>query len=274
LTGDSRVTYLDAVPDETVIAAISDPSRRVMLDALRRRDGQTVSELGAALPHLGRHAVLKHLAVLERSALVLTRKVGRARHCYLNPVPLVALARRWLDDFAVAGGAALVNLRSYLESEGGDMTTTHHCGTTASPPRHVHQVVIAASADLVWQALTDQQESARWYFGTGVSSTWQPGARYEYRHADGRIAIEGTVERAEPPHLLVMTFAARWNEAVAADPPSRVRYEITPDGERSVVTVVHEDLMPGCATAEQVADGWPYLMSNLKTYLETGAPMP
>ena len=136
-----------------------------------------------------------------------------------------------------------------------------------------HTVVIAASADRTWHALTDAAESARWYFGTGVASSWQPGAAYTYRYPDGTVAIEGTVERIEPPHLLVMTFSARWDDATSADPESRVTWQIEPEGDLCRVTVRHEGMPVGSATEQQTGSGWPYLLSNLKTLLETGTPL-
>src|SRR5262245_55975722 len=106
------------MPDEDVIAAIADPSRRALLDALRLRNGQTVTELGACLPQLGRHAILKHVGVLERCDLVATRKTGRQRYCYLNPVPIAQLASRWLDSYTAFWAGNLTELRARFESTG------------------------------------------------------------------------------------------------------------------------------------------------------------
>jgi len=79
-------------------AALSDPTRRVILDRLKDHGGQTLSELGEGLP-MTRQAVSKHLAVLEAAELVATRREGRCKRHYLNPVPLAKLARRWLGSF-------------------------------------------------------------------------------------------------------------------------------------------------------------------------------
>jgi DNA-binding transcriptional ArsR family regulator len=100
---------------DDVIAAIADLSRRRILDALRERDGQSVGELTVALAPLGRHAVLKHVGVLESAGLVVSRKVGRERRCHLNAVPIVELAQRWIDDFGARAGAGLLALKSDLE---------------------------------------------------------------------------------------------------------------------------------------------------------------
>lgn len=103
---------------DAVIAAIADSSRRRILDALRAEDGRTVGELAAHLAPLGRHVVLKHVGVLERAGLVVTRKEGRVRRCHLNAVPIVELAQRWIDDFGVRAAGGLLALKNDLEHGG------------------------------------------------------------------------------------------------------------------------------------------------------------
>ena len=98
-----------------MIAAIADPSRRRILDALRARDGQSVGELTEELAPLGRHAGLKHVGVLEAAGLVVSRKQGRIRRCYLNAVPIVLLAQRWIDDFGARASTGLLALKADLE---------------------------------------------------------------------------------------------------------------------------------------------------------------
>lgn len=100
---------------EIVIAAIADPTRRKLLDALRAEDGQSVSELTEHVTPLGRHVVLKHVRVLEAANLVVTRKAGRQRVCHLNAVPIVQLAERWIDDFGARTASGLTALKSELE---------------------------------------------------------------------------------------------------------------------------------------------------------------
>lgn len=99
---------------DAVIAAIADPSRRRILDALKDADGQTVGELAEHLAPLGRHAVLKHVGVLEAAGLVVTRKEGRIRRCHLNAVPIVELAQRWIDDFGARAASGLLALKTDL----------------------------------------------------------------------------------------------------------------------------------------------------------------
>ena len=100
---------------DAVIAAIADPTRRRLLDALRDDDGQPITSLAQAVAPLGRHVVLKHVRVLEGAGLVVTRKVGRQRLCYLNAVPIVQLAERWIDDFGARASSGLLSLKTELE---------------------------------------------------------------------------------------------------------------------------------------------------------------
>ena len=85
---------------DEVFRAISDPSRRLLMDRLVDADGQTLSELCAYLPGMTRYGVMNHLRVLEDAALVTTRKVGRNKHHYLNPVPIQGIYERWIAKYA------------------------------------------------------------------------------------------------------------------------------------------------------------------------------
>jgi len=106
---------MSSTDTDAVIAAIADPTRRRILDSLRAEDGQPIAALVDAVAPLGRHVVLKHVRVLEAAGLVVTRKVGRQRLCYLNAVPIVQLAQRWIDDFGARASSGLLNLKTDLE---------------------------------------------------------------------------------------------------------------------------------------------------------------
>ena len=106
---------MDTTESDAVIAAIADPTRRRILDALRADDGQSVTALTEAVAPLGRHVVLKHVRVLESAELLVTRKVGRQRVCHLNAVPIVQLAQRWIDDFGARASSGLLALKTDLE---------------------------------------------------------------------------------------------------------------------------------------------------------------
>ncbi len=100
---------------DEVFRALADPSRRLLLDRLRERDGQTTTELAAALPDMTRFGVMKHLSVLVDAHLVVTEKVGRTRLHYLNPVPIRDVHDRWISNYAEPFVAGLVALRARSE---------------------------------------------------------------------------------------------------------------------------------------------------------------
>jgi uncharacterized protein YndB with AHSA1/START domain len=151
--------------------------------------------------------------------------------------------------------------------------------TTAAEPQttqttQVYRVFIKATAEQVWEAITKPEFTADYYFGSRIESTLEPGSpvRYHSGSNDG-IDIEGEVIEAEPPRKLVHTFRSLWNDDLAAEPPSRVTWEIEPaDGGVCQLTVTHDQLERSPKTAGQVS-GWTYLLSGLKTLLETGKPM-
>ncbi|MFN0150321.1 MAG: ArsR/SmtB family transcription factor [bacterium] len=101
---------------ELVFRALSDPSRRLLLDALFANDGQTLVQLQASLPEMTRFGVMKHLRILEDAGLVTTRKIGREKLHYLNPVPIRLIHDRWISKFAEPWVGALGALKRELES--------------------------------------------------------------------------------------------------------------------------------------------------------------
>ena len=215
---------------------------------------------------LGRHAVLKHVGVLEAAALITTTKDGRVRRCHLNAVPLVELAQRWLDDYALHFGGALIGLRNHLETPEEPMTLVHR-----------HSVVVDATPARVWTALLD--ENASWYFGTTLNVERADGlpvvgADYTYTYPDGTVAAEGSILVVEPERRLEMTFSPVWDDDVRDEPPCRLAWVIELVDGTTMVSVEHHDLDPESHTAQQMDGGSVYLVSNLKTWLETGAPMP
>jgi DNA-binding transcriptional ArsR family regulator len=102
---------------DAVFKALADPTRRALLDALRIRNGQTLSELSER-PDMTRQAVTKHLAILEAANLVVSQKRGREKLHYLNPVPIHDIAERWIDKFERGRLQALADLKRTLEREG------------------------------------------------------------------------------------------------------------------------------------------------------------
>jgi uncharacterized protein YndB with AHSA1/START domain/DNA-binding transcriptional ArsR family regulator len=248
-----------------VFRALADPTRRAILDLLFEQEGRSLGELERHFA-ITRFGVMKHVRVLEETGLVVTRKVGRARLHYLNPVPIQEIQDRWTGKFAARASAALLALRDGLE-KGARMAVSE-------VPAHVYVVFIQTTPERIWDALTQSAFTEQYYFASTVESEWTDGADYEYL-IQGQQAITGKVLEAVPPSRLSMTFDAQWDEHVAPDPPSRITWEIEAVGdELCKLTVVHDGFESETATYGQVAGGMPLILSGLKTLLETGTPLP
>jgi DNA-binding transcriptional ArsR family regulator len=100
--------------DDLVFKALADPTRRFLLDRLYKRDGRTLTELESAL-EMTRFGVMKHLRVLEEAGLVVTRRSGREKLHFLNPVPIRLIHDRWIDKFTERRISALADLKHELE---------------------------------------------------------------------------------------------------------------------------------------------------------------
>jgi uncharacterized protein YndB with AHSA1/START domain/DNA-binding transcriptional ArsR family regulator len=246
--------------------ALADPSRRLLLDRLFERDGQTLGELTAWLPSMTRFGVMRHLGVLEEAELITTRRVGRVKRHYLNPVPIRLIHDRWISKFAEPVVGSLSALKDHLEGRAmsADQATT--------VPDHVYSVYIRADPERIWNAITDGVETQQYYYGTRVGSAWTPGAHIFYEYPDGSVAADGEVLEIDRPRRLAMTFLARWDPELEAEGPVRMTWEIEPsDGGLSRLTVTSANL--GTRTAEEFGGGIVFIVSGLKTYLETGSTM-
>ncbi len=102
--------------DDLVFKALADPTRRFLLDRLFVRDGRTLTDLESEL-EMTRFGVMKHLRVLEEAGLVVTRKLGREKLHFLNPVPIRLIHDRWIDKYTEGHVSALVDLKKALEDE-------------------------------------------------------------------------------------------------------------------------------------------------------------
>jgi uncharacterized protein YndB with AHSA1/START domain len=247
--------------DAVIFRALGDANRRLLLDRLFGRDGQTLGELAAQLPGMTRQGAMKHLRVLEDAGLIVARREGREKRHFLNPVPIRRVHDRWISKYTAPWAAALSDLKDRLEDR-----------TVAT--KSVYEVYIKASPERVWDAITNPEMTAQYYYGTAAHSDWAQGSKLEYLYPDGRLAADGTILDVDPPHRVTMTFHAVWDEDVAKDPPVRMTWEITAVGGASRLTVTTQDLIPGSATASSFEGGVVYIVSALKTLLETGEALP
>lgn len=222
---------------DEVFKALADPTRRAILDSLRGRPGQSLSELCELRPDLTRFGVSAHLAVLERAALVMVVRQGRRKLHYLNPVPLQEVHERWLTAFASATAVSLLTLRTRLEN--------------TMKPQHVLTIDIDAPVATVWAALTDTGTTRPWLYGTVTTSTWQPGGEYAQHAPDGTLMIDGAVVEVDEPRRLVLGFRCHWDEAVASERDGRLTYELAERDGGTRLTVSLAGLGPATLASAQ-----------------------
>ncbi|MDT3442642.1 MULTISPECIES: SRPBCC domain-containing protein [unclassified Pseudofrankia] len=145
-----------------------------------------------------------------------------------------------------------------------------------APTTQTYHLFIRATPAQIWDAITDPDLSSGYLFGALVETTGEIGTPFRY-HSPDRTALWGdeTVLDADRPHRLVVSYRALYNPDLAAEPPSRVTWNITPgDDQISLLTIVHDHLENAPKTAARVADtGWMRVLSGLKTLLETGQPL-
>jgi uncharacterized protein YndB with AHSA1/START domain len=246
------VTYSHRMDD--VFKALADPTRRELLDELFRTDGQTLSQLEKRFS-MTRFGVMKHLKQLEEARLVVTKRRGREKLHFLNPVPIRLIHDRWVSKYAEPWVTTLSELKHELEKT----------------MEKVYEIYIRTTPERLWDAITDPQIRAKYTFGMGVHSDWAPGSRLELRapNADDLLG-EGEVLEVDPPRRLVHTMTALWGEDVKSEGASRVTWEIAQIGDDSCQLVVtHDQLREGANN--QLYGGWPMILSGLKTWLESGA---
>jgi uncharacterized protein YndB with AHSA1/START domain len=238
---------------DAVFRALADPTRRSLLDRLFEEDGQTLSALERGLP-MTRFGVMKHLRVLEDAHLVTTKRRGREKLHFLNPVPIRLVHDRWVSKYAEPWAAALSGLKRRLE----DKTM-----------EKVFEIYIKTTPERLWEAITDPEMRSKYTFGASVASEWTPGSRYELSAGDGSIMIaEGENLEVDPPRRLVQSFNALWSEDVKNEGTSRVTWEIEQVEDSCRLTVTHDELREGAN--EELYGGWMMVLSGLKTLLETG----
>jgi uncharacterized protein YndB with AHSA1/START domain len=236
---------------DAVFSALADPTRRELLDALYREDGQT---LGALVQRFSmtRFGVMKHLKLLEAAGLVVTRRRGREKLHHLNPVPIRLVHDRWVSKYAEPWTAALSVIKERLET----------------PMEKVFEIYIRTSPERLWEAITDPEIRSKYNFGASITSDWNVGSRYEMTSPGGLLG-EGEILESDPPRRLVQSMVALWGEDVKSEGTSRITWEIEPVGDDSCrLTVVHDQMREGAN--DQLYGGWPMILSGLKTWLETG----
>ena len=259
---------------DEVFRALADPSRRSLLDSLNERNGQTLRELSSRL-EMARQSVSKHLDVLEAANLITTVRRGREKLHYLNAAPINEIAERWITQYERDRVRALADLKRALED------------TPMDKPSFVYTTYIQTTPERLWQALTEPTFTAR-YWSTTIDSDWNTGSDMTWHTRGVSITdAEQVVVESEPYHRLSYrwhTFTPEWADSLdltddararlMSEPRSRVTFEIDQLGEQVRLTVIHDGLEPGGVTGSLISNGWPRVIANLKTLLETGETLP
>ena len=259
---------------DAVFKALSDPIRRRLLDRLNDRNGQSLRELCSGLD-MARQSVTKHLAVLEAANLVTTVWQGREKLHYLNAAPINDIAERWINHYDRARVRVLSDLKRALEDK-----PMHR-------PEFVYTTYINTTPEQLWQALTDPAFTGR-YWGATFDSDWNVGSAMTWEENGVTIADPAQIVLESEPYRRLAytwhTFAPEWAQShgfsdefiakVASEPRSKVTFDIEPLGQMVKLTVVHDGFDPGSTVLEGVSQGWPQILSNLKTLLETGEILP
>jgi DNA-binding transcriptional ArsR family regulator/uncharacterized protein YndB with AHSA1/START domain len=269
-------SQMAAYPElDEVFKALADSSRRLLLDSLNARNGQTLRDLCSGL-EMARQSVSKHLAVLEAANLVTSVRRGREKLHYLNAAPINEIGERWITRYERERVRALADLKRALEED-----------TTVDKPSFVYTTYIRTTPERLWQALTEPAFTRR-YWGATFETDWKAGSSMTWEQFGVAIADpDQLVLESQPYRRLSYSWHSftpelaqsiglsdEAREHIAAESRSKVGFELEPLGELVRLTVVHDGFEPGGAVVSMVSQGWPRILSDLKTLLETGETLP
>lgn len=246
-----------------IFKAIDDAGRRTLLDGLFEHDGQTLTELCSLLPDMTRYGVMSHLRVLEEAHLITTKKEGRFKYHYLNPVPIKQISERWISKYAEPRVTAMGAIAARFERR-----------HTMPKPAHVYQAYIRASVEEVWQAIIDGDKTVQYFYGTRVESDWEPGSPMNYYDSNGGLVSEGEIISIDAPKRIEFTFQALWDPELIEEGPAREVWAIRDVNGMAELTIELYDVTVGDKTYEDFVGGFPYIVSGMKSLLETGAGLP
>jgi uncharacterized protein YndB with AHSA1/START domain/DNA-binding transcriptional ArsR family regulator len=259
---------------DKVFKALADPSRRKLLDQLEVRNGQTLRELCSHLD-MARQSVMKHLEVLEGANLIATVRHSREKLHYLNTAPISEIGERWINRFDRQRVEALATLKRSLED------------ATMSQTEIVYVSYIQTTPQKLWRALT-QPEFTLQYWGIGLESDWKVGSpvRLQWGPGEEFRDVGQVVLHCEPyrrlsyrwhtyqhAHAEMFGWSEEYFAQLLKERRSKVSFELEPAGPAVKLTVTHDDFEPDSEMLKGTRDGWPVILSTLKTLLETGTPM-
>jgi uncharacterized protein YndB with AHSA1/START domain len=137
-----------------------------------------------------------------------------------------------------------------------------------------YDIYVRALAKKVWQGIVDGDMTRQYVYGTRLETKLEKGAPYAYVGDGGFKAVDGEILDVAPEKKLVMSWNARWDDAVSNDPASRVTYELSEVGPNTTkLRVIHDRFEGRTATFAGSTEAWPLMLSSLKSILETGRPL-
>ena len=144
-------------------------------------------------------------------------------------------------------------------------------------PTYVYVTYIQTTAEKLWKALTNPEFTQQYWFGIRFETDWRVGSNFLAKNSDGTKHLSGKILECDPPRRMSYTFLPKQSQD-AKEEPSRVVLTLEPVGEQVKLTVVHDQFPVGSKQLESVSNGWPMVLSGLKSLLETGKalaiPMP
>lgn len=244
---------------DKIFNALGDKSRRYLMDLLYERNGRSLTELSSNLD-MSRQAVTKHLKILESANLVVPVWKGKEKLHYLNPIPLRHIYLRWISKFDENQIEGLFELKNHLENITQEV----------SMKGFMYQIVITSSAEKVWESLTKPEFTQKFWFGRSVTSDWKLGSPVSIITPEGKEEMKGEVVDFQLNKRLSYTWSTP-EEAFAE--VTTVVFELQEMGPMTKLTILH-DIDADKAKFQQAVAGWTFILCGLKTFLETGAPMP
>jgi uncharacterized protein YndB with AHSA1/START domain/DNA-binding transcriptional ArsR family regulator len=249
---------------DKIFKALSDPSRREILDIVINRPGITVNEITEHF-NFTRFAVMKHLKILEEIELIVPKKTGKFKKLYINVMPIQTVYDRWISKYSAIWAQNLSSLKLKLEGKETNMNDLNL--------KQVFVTYIKSSKEKVWQALTSAELTPQYYYNSVIQSDLKVGSKIEYiiKEESGieKIAVAGELLEIEPFNKLCHSFRFPNSN----DPLSRVTFTLEEQDNMVKLTVLHDQFENENDTFKSVSEGWPLILSGLKTYLETGKTM-
>jgi uncharacterized protein YndB with AHSA1/START domain len=141
-----------------------------------------------------------------------------------------------------------------------------------SKPEFVYTTFIKTTPEKLWHALTDKTFTESYWFGCSLNSDWKVGSAMRMERA-GQVMNECVILESDPPRRLAYSWLTVFDEAMKQERPSRVTFVLEPGQGTVKLTVTHEGFAEGSTTLPSISNGWPLVLSSLKSILETGEPL-